>query len=223
MLMISSQNLKPFLIRRFNINRINKLFSVMIVCLVLLYVFGGFKFSLINITKANEKDYGSVDVRGKVNFEPVVKVYPEKRIPTSNNWGNITVIDIRYPGTTTPIFTQVLESDTDGTAQMKPIDISMVPPGNYDIGVKGYSHLREVFPDFLFFSHEFNIDLTISGKMLLAGDTTSDNMINSLDLSYMIKNLYSGASIKNDLNRDGIVNSLDISNLATNLYLKGKE
>jgi hypothetical protein len=175
-------------------------------------------FVASSITKATD-----VSVTGKVNYEPVIKVYPERRIPATNNWGNLTVVEIRYPGTTTPIFTQVVQTDSAGVALMQPIDSSMVPPGNYDIAIKGYSHLREVFSDYPFYSHVLNIDLTASGKVLLAGDTVNDNYINSIDLSYMIRNLYSGTDIKSDLNRDGVVNSLDVSNIATNLYLKGDD
>jgi hypothetical protein len=165
----------------------------------------------------------SVKVSGKVNFEPTLSVRPEKRVPLSNNWSETNIVEIRHPGTTIPIFTQVVLTNANGVAVMEPIDTSMLPAGTYDVAVKGSAHLREVFPNYSFYSHQFNLDLAATGKELKAGDTVNDNYINSLDLSYMIRNLYSGSNVKSDLNRDGVVNSLDVSNLSINLYEKGDQ
>jgi hypothetical protein len=64
--------------------------------------------------------------------------------------------------------------------------------------------------------------LTLTGNKLLAGDTgsTNDNYINSLDLSTLVEKFYT-ADNKNDLNQDGIVNSLDLSNQIFNLFKTG--
>ncbi|MFW5719918.1 MAG: hypothetical protein ACOCXT_02735 [Candidatus Dojkabacteria bacterium] len=172
-----------------------------------------------------ETQSDQVVVRGKVNFDPSIKVYPEKRVPVTNNWANKNVIHIREAGTTQPLITQVVETASTGEGQMQEVDVSILPPGTYEVLVKGVSHLQKNFNQHEFIAHKLWLDLTLEGEVLLAGDTSvvEDNYVNSLDLSNTIRFLYRSDSIRNDLNRDGTVNSLDISNEITNLYLTGDE
>jgi hypothetical protein len=171
---------------------------------------------IVRVTHAT----GTISVKGRVNFTPTLKVYPEKRVPLVGNWKNQATVEIRSPGTSTPLFTQVVETDTSGSATMQSLDTSMVPAGSYDIAVKGISHLRRVYSGVPFVANTVNIDLSTGGR-LIAGDLNSDNYINSMDLSHQVRTMYSRNDTRTDLNRDGIVNSLDISNTSFNLFLKG--
>ena len=182
-----------------------------------------FFFSLSSSTSAlTLTGSGSVNVNAQVNFTLTIKVYPERRIPLTGHWMNQNVVEIRNIGSTTPLITQVVENDAQGVGVLNPINVSVLPPGNYDIAVKGYSHLRKVYPNYSFVTNTLNYDLTTTGEELEAGDTSIviDNYVNSLDISYLSNNLYSG-NLKSDLNRDGIVNSLDLSNQIRNLYKYG--
>ena len=171
---------------------------------------------------AHAENPSNLTVTAKVNFTCTIKVHPEKRVPIVNHWMNRNIVEIRPVGSTTPLVTQVVEMDADGVGQLNSIDVSSLPPGNYDIAIKGYSHLREVFENYTFVKNTLYFDLTTDGIKLLAGDTSvvEDNYINSLDMSNAVRNIYSG-DLKNDLNRDGVVNSLDTSNIVTNIYKSG--
>lgn len=162
-------------------------------------------------------------ITAKVDYTLSIRVYPEKRIPPVNHWMNQNVVEIRNVGSTIPLVTQTVNMDANGEGTLTSVDSSVVPSGNYDFAIKGYSHLRRIFTAAIASNEEF-LDLTGPGLDLLAGDTSvvEDNYVNSLDLSTISQYLYTG-NIKNDLNRDGLVNSLDLSNMSTNLYLKGEE
>lgn len=164
-----------------------------------------------------------VFITARVNFNPTLKVYPEKRIPAVNHWVNTNVIEIRPVGSRVPLVTQVVPCDENGICILNPIDVGALPSGNYDVAVKGFSHLRKVFPNKSFIANSLFLDLTSGGQELLAGDTSviEDNYVNSLDLDSTIQYLYSFTNIKNDLNRDTQVNSLDLSNEIINLYKSG--
>jgi len=163
----------------------------------------------------------SVTVEGRVGFSPILIVYPEKRVPLTNHWMNQNIVEVRQLNSTTPIVTQVLNFDANGTARLNVVDTSTLPPGTYDISIKGYSHLREVYQGYTFYANSPTFNLALTGRELKAGDTNEDNYINSLDLSFLVTGLYSTSNIKGDLNRDGVINSLDVSNSVVNLYLMG--
>lgn len=97
--------------------------------------------------------------------------------------------------------------------------------GQYILRVKGLSHLRQRFPPVTSFTTVQTLfDLVNLEPPLLAGETSIifDNFINGLDLATQVDRIYTG-DIKNDLNRDGLVNSLDLSNTIFNLYVFGED
>ena len=165
---------------------------------------------------------GEVKVEGKVNYTVTIRSFPENRIPKVGHWMNQSTVEIRNPGFTTPLVTKVVQHDANGYATLGDVDSALVPPGNYDISVKGYSHLRKVFPNKNFGANTLSFDLT--SPELLAGDTSvvEDNYINSMDFAFAINNLYT-SNTKSDLNRDGVVNSLDIGNIVKNIYTYGED
>jgi hypothetical protein len=161
-------------------------------------------------------------VTGNIQFNPRLKVYPERREVLPTNWQNESVVEIRAIGSRNPILASYVTTDPTGNGSMVPIDVSSLPPGYYDISVKGYSQLRKVFSGKPFFLIEHFYDLTTDGEFLKSGDTIDDNYVNLLDLKQTEAKLYTD-DLKNDLNRDGIVNSLDVSNLVYNFNVNGEE
>jgi hypothetical protein len=176
-------------------------------------------FSTSNVRAVSADD---VTITAEVKYNITIKVHPEKRIPLLNHWLNTNVVEIRQPGSTTSLVTQIVNMGNDGVGDMAPIEIAYLPVGTYDIAIKGYSHLRKVFPNKTLDANTIYLDFTGSDQELVAGDTsvTEDNFVNSLDISNTSRNLYT-SDLKNDLNRDGIVNSLDMSNISTNIYKAG--
>jgi hypothetical protein len=198
----------------------NRIVPVLIVASVL--GFGYFSVFKVNaVPTPTIVKTGDVKVEGQVDYTVTIRAKPEKRIPQVGHWVNQSTVEIRNPGFTSPITTQVVQHDDDGYATFG-VDSSLVPPGNYDIAVKGYSHLNKVFPNKSFGPNTLSFDL--SSPELLAGDTSvvEDNYINSMDFAFAINNLYT-SNIKSDLNRDGVVNSLDIGNIVKNIYQTGDE
>ncbi len=152
-----------------------------------------------------------------------ITVYPEKRIPPVNNWGTILTVNI-YDSTNSLFGTFTTTTNSQGQSLTDLCALGMTPlPGTYTFYLRGYSHLRKVFPSIdSFENHETDIDFSSGGEVLLAGETSNifDNKINSLDLSTQIVKLYT-SDYKNDLNQDGKVNSLDISNTIYNFFKTG--
>jgi hypothetical protein len=151
------------------------------------------------------------------------RVFPEKRIPRIGNWG--TYIDLKLVNCTNPskfyTFTNI-PTDSNGYG-----DVTFTPDiytldGPYRIYARGFSHLNRSFNCYDVDHAITFIDLTLEGKELFAGETSIiyDNYINSLDLSTMVKNMFT-TDYANDLNQDGKVNSLDLANQIFNFYMFG--
>lgn len=150
-------------------------------------------------------------------------VYPEKRIPTTLNWGTNINLLIKDPFNTPIANVSFFTNNSgQGTVDLCAQNI-FLSPGSYNLGVKGFSHLNKNFNNIVgfntFTTNVIKIDLA---DKLLAGEVSVivDNYINSLDLSYLVNKLYT-FDLKADLNRDDIVNSLDLSNQVYNLYTFG--
>lgn len=165
-----------------------------------------------------------VSVSGYIRVASMTfKVYPEKRIPRIGNWD--TFADVVLVNCEDPDKTYVFKNiptDTNGYGTVTfPSDVFTLD-APYRVYVRGYSHLNRRYNCYTInHSNEF-IDLTLEGKELLAGETSSvyDNYINSLDMSVLIKNMFTD-DYKSDLNQDGKVNSLDFANQIFNLFMAG--
>jgi hypothetical protein len=154
-----------------------------------------------------------------------LKVYPEKRIPPTGNWGTDLTVNIYDSNDVAYVNFTTTTDDLGFSPYIDICDLLGPPPqvGQYDLVVKGLSHLRSRYSSVTLFNQsQTSIDLTTEPP-LLAGETgmISDDFINGLDLSTQVKTLYTNNN-KNDLNQDGIVNSLDISNSIYNLYMQGE-
>jgi len=152
-----------------------------------------------------------------------VTAKPEKRIPPVNNWDTVLQVNI-YRSDNSLLFSTTVNTDNLGKAKLDLCSKGIYPVnGNYNFCIRGYSHLSKYYPNTpAFTNYATYIDFSANNKVLLAGETSIiyDDFVNSLDLSVLIKNLYT-ADYKSDLNQDSSVNALDISNLITNFYLPG--
>jgi hypothetical protein len=150
-------------------------------------------------------------------------VYPEKRVPPTNNWNTIVDFEI-YECSTSTLVTEYKSVTTNFQGEGT-IDISSDtydPNKSYQFSIEGISHLRKKYS----LCEDFNTAGTFldfsSEPALLAGDTSvvKDNYINALDLSNISRNIYTN-DYRNDLNQDSKVNALDLSNLIFNFYKNG--
>lgn len=159
----------------------------------------------------------NVTVTASIPLCPEVIITPEKRIPPTHNNSLEIAVDIR-PRNGTNLYSGTVTTDNEGHARLCPL--TNVPPGTYDILIKGLSHLRRIFPNINLGNNSATLDLTT--PVLFAGDShpSADNYVNSLDIAYEINHLY-GSDLRADLNRDTIVNSLEFPTLISHLYQHG--
>ncbi len=164
-----------------------------------------------------------IDVRASVTVKTIAyKAYPEKRIPSVNNWGTISKVELLDCLTQNTLYTFLsINSNSSGIGQIH-IEEG-VPGGSYILAVKGASHLRQISNCNLFLSQYAFVDLTIDQLFLRAGSISviPDNYINSFDILEIIKNANTNYYFS-DLNLDGKVNSIDMSILLSNLYQHGQ-
>jgi hypothetical protein len=161
-----------------------------------------------------------VDVTASLDYCPTIIITPENRIPPTGNNSLEIEFWIRPESNSTPVYTTTVTTNNNGQVTICPISSGLITNQYYDIVIKGLSHLRHVFPHQLFSGAGSTYDLRV--PVLFAGDShpTSDNYVNSLDISYEILNLYT-SNLRADLNRDTIVNSLEFPTLISHLYQTG--
>ncbi len=172
----------------------------------------------------NEKVLGeNIEVSATLPYYIKVITDPEKRIPPTNNDSLEINFELRERTTTNVLHTEVVTSDNQGKAELTPVSSNSIPHDNYDISIKGLSHLRKNFTN-KEVGPENTIILDLTHDPLLAGDShpTADNYINGMDISYEVINLYTN-DLRGDLNRDTTINSLDLSILINNLYKVGDD
>lgn len=189
---------------------------VSIVGLILQIYIGLIKGEVLGITQS-----GSVIVTTDVPHYITLAIKPESRIPPTGNDSLLLSVEIRPPSSLIPVYTTSVTANNNGVADLGSVSANTIPPGMYDIAIKGLSHLRKVYPNQTFDgSASKNFSLLV--PQLPAGDAnpTADNYVNSLDISYLALNLYT-SDLRADLNRDTLVNSLDFTALLRNLYVNG--
>ncbi|WKZ23929.1 MAG: hypothetical protein QY312_04175 [Candidatus Dojkabacteria bacterium] len=186
--------------------------------LAIIVYFDEIKGQVLSLT-----DSAIVTVTGDVPHILTVQIKPESRIPPIGNDDLPLQVEIRQPGETLPVVTITATADSLGSAALGTISAVTVPPGTYDVAIKGRSHLRKVFEN-------QNLDGPVIRNYALllpqlpAGDAhpTADNYVNGMDISYLHMTVYS-ADARADLTNDGIVNSLDYSALLRNLHSYGDQ
>jgi len=150
------------------------------------------------------------------------KVYPEKRHTVTGNWSTVANITMENCQDNTQIdFNNIITND-NGEGQFTLPESPVVAGGTWRFYVKGLSHLIKKFNCYPIDRVITIINLYAEDRKLKAGEISPvfDNLINSLDLSFISRNLYTNNNIS-DLNFEGTVNALDLSNLIYNYYQAG--
>lgn len=189
---------------------------------------GSFKTGLNEGGQQDEKVEGdtlgeNVFIGAETKLQKLIfRVYPEARVPITNNWDTIVEFRVKPKGSTNTIVGEdAIVTDTQGVGQLSISTLEVIPSRtNLDVTVKGFSHLRKRYYNVFF--DKVSMDINLTYDELLAGDThdSNDNYINSLDMSTVINTFFSD-NYKNDLNQDGEVNSLDFSIQIRNLWKTG--
>ncbi len=166
-------------------------------------------------------DSRNVTVTGDVPHIITINVKPESRIPPTGNDTLPLTVEIRPPGSLTAIASVSTTANSTGDATLGTISSITVPPGIYDVAIKGLSHLRKVYQNQNFDGPVVR-SYTLTLPQLPAGDANpaADNYVNSLDISYLTLHIFDN-DLRADLTHDGIVNSLDYAALLRNLSSYG--
>ena len=172
-------------------------------------------FSQPLITNSN------IIINGEVLKDLTLTIKPEKRVPPTGNdsvWAQFSFLN-----GTTVVYSTTGTTTNAGVITFSDISPATLPTGTYFIKVKGLSHLTRKFSN-VFISDQQLQSIDLSAPQLKAGDAhpSSDDYINGLDISYLGINLY-GSDLRADQNRDGLVNSLDFSITLDNLYQYGDQ
>lgn len=182
----------------------------------LLLISGGTLFSLLAVQA--DGTTVSLSVYSATLFNLIA--IPEKRIPSVNNNSTHVTLEVRTPGSATPLESHVVTTTSNGTYSGVTLAVN---PGTYDFTVKGYSHLRRKKTNVVF-TNNVTVDFTDAGaNNLLCGDVNStdgDNKVNGIDLSLIVGGLL-GSIERLDLNQDGKVNGIDLTNAVSNINVTG--
>lgn len=185
--------------------------------LVLFWVFRNVEDNGREASGASQSALVGITIEGgRLEF----KVYPEKRAPATGNWDTIAKLTLKdcNTGNTAYNFSDI-ETSAEGIGMVA----EPIQAGNYQFSIIGASHLNRVFDCYNITGDALTyIDLTPENKLLLAGEVSNvyDNYVNSLDISVLVSDLYSG-DYYSDLNQDTEVNSLDLSIQVYNLFKFG--
>ena len=154
----------------------------------------------------------------------VIKAIPEKRkLPVGP--GNLKThlkLEISQNGTVS--FVSTADTDNATGEATYYIDLDNFRGGTYDLGAKGYSHLKLIKRNISLGKGNNYIDMTNGETIyLLAGDANGiegDNQVNSLDIGAVIGNYHTLAE-RTDFNLEGETNSIDIGILIDNYHKTG--
>ncbi len=154
------------------------------------------------------------------DFQVVVK--PEKMVPPTGNWDVPVELWLYPPGSTTSAHNWQFTTLSDGTYSQDLVNpLSAAEFHAVSKGISHLTQ-RLDFMNFSDLS-SMVLDFSAGGTDLAkAGDVHSskDDFVNALDISATVIELYN-SEINADLNGDGMVNALDLSVLLGNLYEVG--
>lgn len=183
-----------------------------------------------------KKDVGTTKILGDINIQAVVntcdfniKVIPEDR--TYVNYSTALRMEIENSNNNLEKYTFNVNTDANGEASINLCASGInVSKGVYLFHLWGLSHLGRIYGGYETFKYaRDNIDFSVSGKNLIAGEcgNVNDNKINSLDGSGVIKRLgtnvgNSGYSTKYDLNLDNQIDEADAQIIIRNFYKLGE-
>lgn len=116
-------------------------------------------------------------------------------------------------GTATKVAEFTAVADASGNISL-PGSVSL-NPGVYDIFISSPNYLRKKLSN-----HSMASGATVNLPVLLAGDFDGNNLINSLDSSFMTTRWFTNNTAA-DVNKDGLVNSIDLSFVIKNWLKAG--
>lgn len=148
---------------------------------------------------------------------------PADRIPPIGNWGTYLNVNVTNLSDQQQFaFAGNSDNQGTINYDLCDNSVSVVP-GTYNFYIRGLSHLRKRFPAVqTFTNYNSSVIFAAPSQYLVAGETSEvyDNFINGLDISTQVVSLYTGDE-QDDLNQDGVVNALDLSITVKNLYVQG--
>jgi len=182
--------------------------------------------------KINSQISGSVNVSVNLpDWPPIINfsVIPEKRIPLTGNNSTNAVLEVRELGTTNVLvsFSPLI---TDNNGDYTGLTLTSIIRGNYDLVIKGYSHLKKKLTVNGLLPGDYNSKVEFG--TVLIGDVkitamlpNGDNQVNSLDMGYLVSQWGTGdtgvSENRSDVDENGIVNSLDMGKVIANYGLNG--
>lgn len=203
-----------------------KRISIVMVSAIAL-VFLGVSVSFWAAKKA-EGATANVNLNVVIGMSLTFKALPEKISPMSNDYSSHVIIEIQPAGGGSVLYSEILDTDLTGM-HSTPVLLEGISLGNYDIYVKGYSHLTKKKENVALSAGNNFIDFSEGDTVyLMAGDVNvlnpldpkqrGDDIVNSIDLAIEIEKLDQSSSIeKEDVNKDGAVNSVDLGIAIENL------
>ncbi|MFW5702634.1 MAG: hypothetical protein ACOCXP_01565 [Candidatus Dojkabacteria bacterium] len=169
---------------------------------------------------------GNLSVSSSVSTTALnLRVYPDSRVPSTGNFTNTQLVEIRTCNsalnTVTSTPTLATNSSGDGTISFNPGSNFQ---GLYNIYVRGVSHLGKDLGCVDFNTRTVTAQFTAPEDRLIPGEVSAvyDNYINGLDASGIASN-FGTSNVLYDLNRDGIVDQLDLDIWGGNVYLLGDD
>ena len=150
-----------------------------------------------------------VAVTGRVTLEGVPDLYTINSAATK---GSFTV-SFRKPGTTTEVYSVPTTIGLTANPAIGSFTLPAVPPGTYDVAIKGWKWLRVSIPNVAVYA-----PLTLPAVLLPAGDANGDNSVDATDFGIFVSAYNSDSSVPGsgydgnaDFNMDGLVDPTDFS------------
>ena len=131
--------------------------------------------------------------------------------------GNFTV-SFRQPGTTAELYGATTGLTLSANHALGSFTLPAVPPGTYDVAIKGWKWLRVSLPSVAIYG-----PLTLPAVTLPAGDANNDNSVDPADFAIFVSAYNSDSGIPGsgyngnaDFNLDGAVDATDFGLLVGN-------
>ena len=118
-------------------------------------------------------------------------------------------------------------TDSEGHFQIRDIPATLVPPGVYDLRIRGESTLSSLDSGVAIPSGSSPSVTTVSPERLRQGDIDANNLVDDLDLealkaSFGKLEIDDGYNPIADFNRDKVIDGQDFSRLAQNFGARGE-
>ena len=137
--------------------------------------------------------------------------------------GGAFTVSFRKPGTTTEVYGATTGLTLNANHAFGSFTLPAVPPGTYDVAIKGWKWLRVSIPNVAVYA-----PLTLPAVLLPAGDANGDNSVDATDFGIFVSAYNSDSSVPGsgydgnaDFNMDGLVDPTDFSLFVGNFNTVG--